>query len=120
MKKISYTAMVSETVSTALFVIGLFLVIVPDGEVFVPGIAFGCMGLLLGIITLTLRRKTEGKKPNHLSIRKVMATLVGVAGYSALGIGVCSFMVWGKTAAGALSAVSGVVLLLCLIPLSEE
>ena len=52
MKKSSLTAMVLGTVSGVLFALGICMALIPEWEAFVPGIICGCVGLLLGIITL--------------------------------------------------------------------
>lgn len=67
MKKSSFVAMVLGTVSGVLFALGMCMALLPEWNAFKPGIVFGCVGLLLGIITVIIWRKMEGKQPVHLS-----------------------------------------------------
>ena len=45
--------------------------------------------------------------------------MVGIAGALALGVGMCFCMVWDKMAVGILVGLAGIVILLCLIPLTR-
>lgn len=67
MKKSSVEAMVLGTISAVLFALGMCMALIPEWDAFKPGIIFGCIGLLLGIITLIVWRKMEHKDPIHLS-----------------------------------------------------
>ena len=69
MKKSSVEAMVLGTISAVLFALGMCMALIPEWDAFKPGIIFGCIGLLLGIITLIVWRKMEHKDPIHLSGR---------------------------------------------------
>ena len=66
MKKSSVVAMVLGTISAVLFALGMCMALIPEWDAFKPGIIFGCIGLLLGIITLIVWRKMEHKDPIHL------------------------------------------------------
>lgn len=57
MKKSSVVAMVLGTISAVLFALGMCMALIPEWDAFKPGIIFGCIGLLLGIITLIVWRK---------------------------------------------------------------
>lgn len=119
MKKSSFVAMVLGTVSTVFFALGMCMALIPAWNAFQPGIVFGCVGLVLGLITLLLWRKMEHKAPIHLSGKAVATVVVGVAGALALGIGMCFSMVWGKMALGIVIGLLGIVVLLCLIPMTK-
>ena len=103
MKKSSFVAMVLGTVSIVLFALGIF----------------GCVGLLLGIITLVVWRKMEHKEPIHISGKNVLTVIVGVVGALTLGVGMCFSMAWGKMAVGVVIGLVGIIVLLCLIPLTK-
>ena len=119
MKKSSFTAMVLGTVSVVLFALGMCMALIPEWDAFRPGIIFGCVGLVLGLITLLVWRKMEHKAPIQLSGKTVLTVIVGVVGALALGVGMCFSMVWGKMVFGIVIGLIGIVDLLCLIPLTK-
>lgn len=119
MKKSSFVAMVLGTVSGVLFALGMCMALIAEWNAFQPGIIFGCVGLLMGVITLIVWRKMEHKKPIHFSGKTVLTVIVGVVGALALGVGMCFSMVWGKMVMGIAIGLVGIAVLLCLIPLTK-
>lgn len=119
MKKSSLVAMMLGTVSGVLFALGMCMALIPEWDAFQPGIIFGCVGLLLGIVTLMIWRKMEHKAPIHISGKAILMILVGIAGALCLGVGMCFTMVWGKMALGIIIGLVGILVLLCLIPLTK-
>ncbi|PNV61062.1 hypothetical protein C0033_15260 [Clostridium sp. chh4-2] len=117
MKKSSFIAMVLGTVSIVMFAIGMCMALIPEWDAFKPGIIFGCIGLILGLITLLIWRKMEQKEPIHFSAKAVFTVLIGAAGALALGVGMCYSMVWDKMVMGIVIGLVGIVILLCLIPM---
>ena len=119
MKKSSFVAMGLGTVSVVLFALGMCMALIPEWNVFKPGVIFGCVGLVLGLITLIVWRKMEHKQPISINGKTVLTVIVGVVGALALGIGMCFSMVWGKMLMGVAIGLVGIVVLLCLIPLTK-
>lgn len=119
MKKSSFTAMVLGTVSGVLFALGMCMALIPEWNAFQTGIIFGCVGLLLGLVTLFVWRRMEHKEPVHISGKALLTALVGIVGALALGVGMCFSMVWGRMAMGVAVGLAGIVILLCLIPLTK-
>ena len=119
MKKSSFVAMLMGTVSGVLFALGMCMALIPEWGAFQPGIVFGCVGLLLGLVTVMVWRKMEHKAPIHFSAKTILAAVVGVIGALALGIGMCFCMVWGKLVVGIVIGLAGIVILLCLVPLTK-
>ena len=119
MKKSSFVAMVLGTVSGVLFALGMYMALIPDWDAFQPGIIFGCVGLILGLITLVVWRRMTHKAPIRFSGKAVLTVLVGVVGAMALGVGMCFCMVWNKMVLGIVIGLAGIVILLCLIPLTK-
>ncbi len=117
MKKSSLVALVLGTVSGVLFALGMCMALLPEWDAFRPGIALGCIGLVLGLITLVAWRRMEHKAPIRFSAKTMLAVVVGIVGALALGVGMCLSMVWGKMAAGIVVGLVGIVILLCLVPL---
>ncbi len=116
MKKSSFTAMVLGTVSMVLFALGMCMALLPEWNAFKPGIIFGCVGLLLGLVTAIIWRRMEHKQPIHFSGKTILTIFIGVIG--ALG-GMCFSMVWDKMSMGIVVGLAGIVVLLCLIPLTK-
>lgn len=119
MKKSSFVAMVLGTAGAVLFALGMCMALIPEWNAFRPGIIFGCVGLLLALITLIVWRRMEHKEPIRISGKTVLTVMIGVAGALGLGIGMCFSMVWGKMVMGVVIGLAGIVVLLCLIPLTK-
>ena len=119
MKKSSFVGLVLGTVSGVLFALGMCMALIPEWNAFEPGIIFGCVGLVLGLITYFIWRKMEHKAPIHVSGKTVLTILVGIVGALALGVGMCFSMVWEQMVMGILIGLVGIVILLCLIPLTK-
>ena len=119
MKKSSFVAMLMGTVSGVLFALEMCMALIPEWGAFQPGIVFGCVGLLLGLVTVMVWRKMEHKAPIHFSAKTILAAVVGVIGALALGIGMCFCMVWGKLVVGIVIGLAGIVVLLCMVPLTK-
>ncbi len=117
MKKSSFIALVLGTVSGLLFAIGMCMALLPEWNAFKEGIIFGCVGLVLGIVTVCVWRKMEHKAPIKLSGKAVLAIIVGILGALLLGVGMCFCMVWSKMLVGIVVGVVGILGLLCLIPI---
>ena len=119
MKKSSFVAMVLGTVSVVLFALGMCMALIPEWNAFRPGIIFGCVGLILGLITLVVWRRMENKAPIHINGKTVLTVIIGAAGALALGVGMCFAMVWGRMIMGVVIGLVGIVVLLCLIPMTK-
>ena len=119
MKKSSYIAMLLGTVSGVLFALGMCMALIREWNSFGPGVALGCAGVLLGLVTVGVWRKMEHKEPIRISGKAILTVVVGIAGALALGLGMCFTMVWGKLAVGIVVVLGGVMVLLSLIPLTK-
>ena len=117
MKKSNFAAMILGTVSGVLFALGMCMAMIPEWNAFKPGIVFGCVWLVLGLITLLIWRRMEHKEPIKISGKTVITVLVGIIGALALGVGMCFTMVWGKMVMGIIIGLLGIIILLCLIRL---
>lgn len=119
MKKSSFVAMVLGTVSGVLFALGMCMALISEWGAFKPGIVFGCVGLVLALLTLLVWRKMEHKEPIRISGKAVLTIIVGIIGALALGVGMCFCMAWGRMIAGIVIGLIGIVILLGLIPLTK-
>lgn len=119
MKKSSFVATMLGTVSGMLFALGMCMALIPEWGAFKPGIVFGIIGLVFALLTLIVWRKMEHKNPIQLSGHLIITIIVGISGTLALGVGMCFSMVWDKMIAGIVIGLVGIVILLCLIPLTK-
>lgn len=119
MKKSNFVALVLGTVSAVLFALGMCMALIPEWNAFETGVVFGCVGILLALITLLIWRRMEHKAPIRISGKTILTILIGVVGALALGVGMCFSMVWGQMVQGVVIGLVGIVVLLCLIPLTK-
>ncbi|MGN0379952.1 MAG: hypothetical protein ACI4EU_10215 [Butyrivibrio sp.] len=117
MSKKNFVSLILGTVSGILFALGMCMVMVPEWGAFTPGIVIGCVGIVMLVIMLMVRRKMEGKSIFvKLNGKTVGTVMLGVAGALVLGVGMCMIMVWNILIWGVIVGIVGIVLLLCLIP----
>ena len=119
MKKSSFIALVLGMVSGVLFALGMCMALLPEWNAFKPGVIFGSVGIVLGLITVFFWIKMENKAPIKLSGKAVGTILLAIIGALTLGIGMCFCMVWDKIILGTIIGLVGIVLLLMLIPLTK-
>ena len=117
MKKSSFVSLVLGTVSGIMFALGMCMALLPEWNAFKPGVIFGCVGLVLGLITVIVWRRMENKAPVRISGKTLLTVLIGVVGALALGVGMCFTMVWDRMTLGIVIGLAGIVVLLSLIPL---
>lgn len=119
MKKSSFIALVLGTVSGVLFALGMCMALISEWNSFETGIAFGCAGIVSGIITVIIWRRMEHCQPVHISARTLLTAGIAIIGALALGIGMCFSMVWGKMAVGVIIGLAGMLILFALIPFTK-
>ncbi len=108
--------MILGTISGLLFALGMCMALLPEWNTFYEGVIFGCVGLVLGLITLAVWRKMEHKEPIKISGRGVLTAVIGIIGALLLGVGMCLCMLWNNMVVGIIVGIVGIVTLLCLIP----
>lgn len=118
MKKSSFVALVLGLVSGVMFSLGMCMALLPEWNAFNQGVILGAIGLVLAIITVFVWRKMENKAPIKLSAKGVVTTVVAIVGALVLGVGMCFVMVWDKLLWGVVIGLAGIVIMLCLIPLT--
>ncbi len=119
MKKSSFVALVLGTVSGVLFSLGMCMALLPEWNAFKQGVVFGAVGILLGLITLIVWRRMEGKAPVKINAKVILFTLLGIVGALTLGVGMCFCMVWNNIALGTIIGLVGILMLLMLIPMTK-
>ncbi|MGM9618664.1 MAG: hypothetical protein ACI3W8_02325 [Oscillospiraceae bacterium] len=118
MSKKNFISLILGTVGGILFALGMCMAMLPEWGAFTQGVVVGCIGAVILIAMLLVRRRMEGKPVVvKLSGRTVGAIVLGVVGALVLGAGMCMVMVWEMMVPGIIVGLIGIVLLLCLIPL---
>ena len=118
MKKSNFTALMLGTISGVMFSLGMCMVLLPEWNSFKPGIIFGSIGIILGIITVFVWRRMENKPPVKISGKGLWIILIAIIGALILGVGMCFCMVWGNIILGTIIGLFGIITLLMLIPLT--
>ena len=119
MKKSNFVALILGTVSGVFFTLGMCMALLPEWGMRNQGVVCGIIGIVLGLVTLAIWRKMEGKAPIHISGKTLVTILVGIVGALLLGVGMCLSMVFGKMVLGIAVGIIGIVVLLMLIPLTK-
>lgn len=119
MKKENFVSLILGTVGGILFALGMCMCLLPDWNAFKPGLVTGVIGLAVLLAMLFVRRKMQGKPPVKLNRKTVGIIALAVLGTLVLGAGMCLVMVWERLALGILVGIVGIVMLLCLIPLTK-
>lgn len=116
MKKSNFVAMILGTIGGILLSLGMCMCLLPEWNVFTPGVVMGSIGLIVLLVMVIVWRKMENKEKAKLSGKTIAATLIGILGSLLLGIGMCMTMVWSQMIIGIIIGLVGIVILLSLIP----
>ena len=119
MKKSNFVALVLGTVSGVLFALGMCMALLPEWNAFKPGVIFGAVGIVLGIITLLIWRKMENKAPIKVNAKRAGVVVFAIIGALTLGVGMCFCMVWENIILGTIIGIVGIIALLMLIPITK-
>ena len=119
MKKSTFTAMILGTAGGILFALGMCMALIPEWNAFRPGVAMGVAGSLVLLIMVFVWRKMENKNPVRVSGKTIGTVLFGILGALVFGIGMCLTMVWSNMIVGIVVGLVGIVMLLCLIPMTK-
>ncbi|MDY4487417.1 MAG: hypothetical protein SPE18_05105 [Candidatus Limivicinus sp.] len=118
MSKKNFVSLILGTIGGILFALGMCMAMLPEWGAFTQGIIVGCIGAVILLALVLIRRKMEGKPVFvQLSAKTVGTVILGVVGALVLGAGMCMVMIWEMMIPGILVGIVGIVLLLCLIPL---
>lgn len=119
MKKSNFVAMILGTIGGILFALGMCMALTPEWNAFNQGVVLGVIGAVVLLIMALIWRKMENKSPVKLSGKMIGTVLLGIVGALTLGVGMCLTMVWSNMILGIVIGLVGIVLLLCLIPLTK-
>lgn len=105
------------TVGGILSAIGMCMCLLPEWNVFQPGVIMGCAGLVVLLATLIVWRRMTNKEPIRMTGKTIGTIALGIVGALLLGVGMCFAMVWSQMVSSIIIGIVGIVLLLMLIPL---
>ena len=118
MSKKNFITLILSTIGGILFALGMCMALLPEWGAFTQGVVIGCVGIVVLLAMLLVRRKMEGKPVLVKLDGKTIGTVVlGIVGALVLGAGMCMVMVWDMMIPGVIVGLVGIVLLLFLIPL---
>ena len=121
MSKKNFVSLILGTIGGILFALGMCMAMLPEWGAFTQGIIVGCIGAVILLALVLIRRKMEGKPVFvKLSAKTVGTVILGVVGALVLGAGMCMVMIWEMMIPGIIVGIVGIVLLLCLIPLVKS
>lgn len=107
------------TIGGILFALGMCMALIPEWNAFKPGVIMGIAGAAVLLIMVLVWRRMEQKDPIKVSGKTIGTVLFGIVGALLLGVGMCLTMVWSSMILGIVIGIAGIVLLLCLIPLTK-
>ncbi len=119
MKKKDFVTLILSTVGGILFALGMCMALLPEWGAMAPGVVIGAVGALVLLIMVLVRRRMDGKPAIVFNARAIGTALLGIVGAIVLGIGMCMTMIWDMMVPGIAVGIAGIVLLLCLIPVTK-
>lgn len=119
MKKSNFVAMILGTIGMVFFALGMCMALISEWGMLHQGIVAGVVGLVILLITLIVWRRMEGKAPIKLSKKTVGTVILAIFGALLFGVGMCLSMIFGKMILGIVVGVTGIIVLLILIPLTK-
>ena len=117
MKKSSFIALILWTISGVLFALGMCMALLPEWNAFTEGVIFGCICIVLSIITAFIWCKMENKKMPKPSGKNLFRIIYGLIAALVLGVGMCMCLVWEQIIWGTLVGLLGIIMLIALIPM---
>lgn len=87
MQRKNFVSMILGTIGGILFALGLCMCLLPEWDVFAPGVVMAAVGAAVLVIMLAVRRRMEGKPAVRLSGRAVGSAALGAASAQTLGVG---------------------------------
>ena len=118
MEKKNFVALVLGVIGGLLFGIGMCMCLLPEWNMFTPGVVVTAIGFILLVALVIVYRKMSGAKPIKVNWKIVGKVVYGVISSLVLGGGMALIMaVDGMMIPGIILGVVGIVMLLFLIPM---
>ena len=118
MEKKNFVALVLGVIGGLLFGIGMCMCLLPEWNMFTPGVVVTAIGFVLLVALVIVYRKMSGAKPIKVNWKIVGKVVYGVISSLVLGGGMALIMtVEGMMLPGIALGIVGIVMLLFLIPM---
>ena len=117
MQKKHFYSLVLGVLGGLMFSIGLCMCLLPEWDMFKPGVVLTAVGAVALVALLIRLRKLSGKAPAKPDWKLIGKIAYGVLAALVLGAGMCFIMVWEMMIPGILVGIVGILMLLGLIPM---
>ena len=118
MKKENFVTLVLGTIGGLIFALGMCMCLLPEWGVFNQGVIAGCVGAVMLLAMLIVRRRMTGKAPIKVSAKTVGKIVYGIVSALVFGTGMCLVMAFeGMMLVGIVVGIVGIAMLLGLIPM---
>ena len=118
MEKKNFVALVLGVIGGLLFGIGMCMCLLPEWNMFTPGVVVTAIGFILLVVLVIVYHKMSGAKPIKVNWKIAGKVVYGVISSLVLGGGMALIMtVEGMMLPGIALGIVGIVMLLFLIPM---
>ena len=117
MKKTAFVNLLVGTVGGLLFALGMCMCLLPEWNAFDTGVICTGIGFAALLIQGIVAWVRSGRKIK-INWKLTGKILFGIFGALVLGVGMCLILVWNKMLPGIAVGIAGILLLLCLIPMT--
>lgn len=118
MEKKNFITLVLGTIGGLFFALGMCMCLLPEWDMFNPGVVCAAIGLVVLLITVIAYRKMSGAAPIKVNGKVVGKVVYGVLSSLVLGAGMAMIMALeGMMMIGIIVGIVGIVMLLFLIPM---
>lgn len=118
MEKKNFVTLVLGVVGGLFFALGMCMCLLPEWNMFKPGVVCAAIGIVVLIATVIVYRKMSGKAPIKVNAKVVGKVAYGVLSSLVLGAGMALVLaVEGMMMVGIIVGMVGIVMLLFLIPM---
>ena len=119
MKKKDFITLILSVIGGLLFALGMCIALVPEMGTITQGTVLGCIGIVILLVMVIIRRKMDGKPAIVFNGKVIGITLYSIFSAVVFGAGMCMVLVASQMLWGIVVGMIGIVLLLGLIPLCK-
>lgn len=117
MQKKTFVSLILGVLGGLLFGIGMCMCLLPEWDMFRPGMVVTAIGFVVLLILFLVLWKMSGKKLGRPNWKLLGKIAFGTLGALVLGAGMAMIMALQMMIPGIIVGVMGILLLLCLIPM---
>ena len=118
MEKKNFITLVLGVVGGLLFSLGMCMCLLPEWNLFNPGVVCTAIGFVIILITILVYRKMSGAAPIKVNFKVLGKVLYGTVSALVLGAGMAMVLEFeGMMLQGIVLGIVGIIMLLFLIPM---